>query len=173
MVSVDLIINRKTAHHEWDSLPSYNNTMSFYEKLAYTRTNPVFGKLAYLLLKLLGVEIPLGVKIGKGLLLHHGGMGIVIHPASVLGQNVSIYPGVTLGRADVFRSASTSKFSRIIVGDGVILGSGAKVLGDDGEILVGKGTVLGANAVLLQSTGENEIWAGVPARKVGMRDPMV
>ena len=147
--------------------------MSFYEKLAYARTNPVFGKLAYLLLKLLGVEIPRSVRLGKGLLLHHGGMGIVIHPASELGQNVSIYPGVTLGRADVFRPASASKFRRIIIGDDVILGSGAKVLGDDGELRVGKGTVLGANAVLLESTGENEIWAGVPARKVGMRDPLV
>lgn len=143
--------------------------MSFYEKLAALRTNRIFGRAAYLLLKILGVEIPRSVKIGDGLRLHHGGVGIVIHPASILGNNIGIYPGVTLGRADVFRPASNSKFERIVIGDDVILGSGAKVLGDAGTLTVAKGTVLGANAVLLTSTNENEIWAGVPAKKVGIR----
>lgn len=143
--------------------------MSFYEKLVYLRTNPIFGRLAYFWLKLLGVEIPLSVKIGKGFLLHHGGMGVVMHPASTLGANVSIYPGVTLGRADVYREAKHSKFQRIVVEDDVILGSGAKVLCGEGTLTIGKGTMLGANAVLLKSTGEYEIWAGVPAKKVGLR----
>ncbi len=145
--------------------------MSFYEKLVYARKTPFLGKVFYLVLKMLGVEIPLGVQIGKGLMLHHGGIGVVIHPKSIIGNNVGIYPGVTLGRADVFRTAGRSKFSRIIVEDGVILGSGCKVLGDEGELVVGAGCVIGANAVLLQSTQPNEIWAGIPAKKVGMREP--
>ena len=145
--------------------------MSFYEKLVYARKIPFFGKVFYLVLKMLGVEIPPGVQIGKGLMLHHGGIGVVIHPKSIIGSNVGIYPGVTLGRADVFRTAGRSKFSRIIVEDSVILGSGCKVLGDEGELVVGAGCVIGANAVLLQSTQPNEIWAGIPAKKVGMREP--
>ncbi len=143
--------------------------MSFYERLVYARKSRVFGKLAYFLLKLLGVEIPLSADIGPGFRLHHGGMGVVIHPKTMLGANVGIYPGVTLGRADVYRPAAESRFEGIVVADDVILGSGAKILCADGLLHVGRGTVIGANAVLTQSTGENEIWAGIPAKKVGER----
>lgn len=143
--------------------------MSIYERLVYARGNPLFGRLAYFMLKLLGAEIPLSVQIGPGFLLHHGGVGVVIHPRTVIGARVGIYPGVTLGRADVHLPASASAFEGIRVGDDVILGAGAKVLGGRGVLQVARGTVLGANAVLLSSTGENEIWAGVPARRVGQR----
>jgi serine O-acetyltransferase len=143
--------------------------MSIYERLVYARKSHFFGKLAYILLKLLGVEIPLSVVIGPGFLLHHGGMGVVIHPKTRIGARVGIYPGVTLGRADVYRPASESAFEGIVVEDEVILGSGAKILCDDGFLRIGRGSVIGANAVLTQSTGENEIWAGIPARKVGVR----
>jgi serine O-acetyltransferase len=143
--------------------------MSFYEMLVYARQRPLLGRLAYLALKVLGVEIPRAVKIGPGFLLHHGGMGVVIHPKSVIGARVGIYPGVTLGRADVYRPASASAFEGIVIEDDVILGAGAKVLCDQGFLRVARGTVLGANAVLLESTGENEIWAGIPARLVGKR----
>ena len=147
--------------------------MSFYERLVYARRWPILGRLAYFLLKLLGVEIPLSVKIGPGFLLHHGGVGVVIHPKTVIGARVGIYPGVTLGRADVYRPASQSKFEGIIVEDDVILGAGAKILCDNGIQRVRRGTVIGANAVLTESTGENEIWAGIPAKKVGMREPAI
>jgi serine O-acetyltransferase len=144
--------------------------MSIYERLVYARRHRLFGKLAYLLLKMLGAEIPPTVTIGSGFLLHHGGVGVVIHPKTVIGVRVGIYPGVTLGRADVYRAADRSAFEAIVVGDDVILGAGSKVLCERGVLRIGNGTVLGANAVLLESTGENEIWAGIPARKVGRRD---
>ena len=136
----------------------------------YARQSRLFGRLAYFILKLLGAEIPLSVLVGPGFLLHHGGMGVVIHPKSVIGARVSIYPGVTLGRADIHRPASRSAFQGIVIEDNVILGSGAKVLCKSGILRVRRGTVLGANAVLLESTGENEIWAGMPARRVGKRE---
>ncbi|MCX6079825.1 MAG: hypothetical protein NTW32_09860 [Chloroflexi bacterium] len=144
--------------------------MSFYEKLVYARSSKLFGRLAYGLLKLLGAEIPRSVRIGPGFLLHHGGVGVVIHPKTVIGARVGIYPGVTLGRADVYRSINLSAFEGIEVGDDVIIGAGAKVLCERGILKLSRGTVLGANAVLLDSTGENEIWAGIPARRVGIRD---
>ena len=143
--------------------------MSIYERLVYARKSRFWGKLAYILLKLLGAEIPLSVAIGPGFLLHHGGVGVVIHPKTVIGARVGVYPGVTLGRADVYRPASESAFEGIVVEDEVILGSGAKILGADGLLRIRRGSVIGANAVLTQSTGENEIWAGIPARKVGAR----
>lgn len=144
--------------------------MSFYTRLVYARRWPLLGKLAYFVLKTLGAEIPVSVKIGSGFLLHHGGVGVVIHPKTSIGKNVGIYPGVTLGRADVQHPIEESKFEGIRVEDDVILGAGAKVLCTQGILCLARGTVLGANAVLLESTGENEIWAGIPARKIGMRD---
>ena len=103
--------------------------------------------------------------------MHHGGVGVVIHPKTTIGKNVSVYPGVTLGRADVYRPIQASKFEGLRVGDDVILGAGAKILCDQGILEIGRGTVVGANAVLLQSTGPDEMWAGIPARKIGRRSP--
>lgn len=141
-----------------------------YTRLVNARTTPMIGGLAYYILKLLGVEIPRPVKIGEDFELAHGGFGVVIHPCTTIGKRVKIYPGVTLGRADIFRPAVQSNFEGILVEDDVILCPGAKILCKAGVLRVGRGSVVGANAVLLESTGVNEIWAGVPARCVGMRD---
>lgn len=138
-------------------------------KLVYRRNGRILGKSAYFLLKLLGIEFPRSVPVGDDLEIAHGGFGIVIHSKAEIGKRVKIYPGVTLGRSDIYRSAGESKFDKIIIGDEVILSSGCKVLGKKGTLRVGQGTIIGANAVLLESTGENEIWAGIPARKVGTR----
>jgi serine O-acetyltransferase len=139
-------------------------------RLVYARQSPLFGRLAYYALKLLGVEIPRSVPIGGDFELAHGGVGVVIHSRAEIGSRVKIYPGVTLGRADIHLPMERSKFERIIIEDEVILAPGAKVLCKEGTLRVGRGTVVGANAVLLQSTGEYEIWAGVPARCIGQRD---
>jgi serine O-acetyltransferase len=139
-------------------------------RLVYARQSPLFGRLAYYALKLLGVEIPRAVPIGSDFELAHGGVGVVIHSRAEIGARVKIYPGVTLGRADIHLPMERSKFERIVIEDDVILAPGAKILCKEGTLLVARGTVVGANAVLLQSTGENEIWAGAPARCVGRRD---
>jgi serine O-acetyltransferase len=136
-------------------------------RLVYQRHWPVLGRLAYYTLKLLGVEIPRTVRIGPDLELAHGAVGLVVHSKSVIGARVKIYSGVTLGRSDIHRPMSESKFEGIVIEDDVILAPGAKVLCKEGVLRVRRGTVVGANAVLLESTGEYEIWAGVPARCVG------
>jgi serine O-acetyltransferase len=141
-----------------------------YTRLVYLRTNQIFGGLAYYALKLLGIEIPKSVIIGKDFELAHGGFGVVIHPHSEIGDRVKIYPGVTLGRADVHLPIELSGFEGIVIEDDVILASGAKVLNKTGILHVRRSTVLGANSVLLTSTGENEIWGGIPANKIGERD---
>lgn len=138
--------------------------------LVYARRWPLLGPLAYYTLKLLGVEIPRSVQVGRDFELAHGGFGVVIHPHTTIGDRVKVYPGVGLGRADVHRQALQSRFEGIQVEDDVILASGAKVLCKEGILRVGRGTVVGANAVLLQSTGEYEVWVGLPARCVGKRE---
>jgi len=143
--------------------------MDFYTALVYARQKALIGKLAYYLLKILGAEIPRSVPVGSDFELAHGGFGVVVHSKSRIGKRVKMYPGVTLGRADIYRPMSESKFEGIVVEDDTILCPGAKILCKQGILTVGKGTVVGANAVLLESTGENEIWAGAPARCVGQR----
>ena len=143
--------------------------MDFYTRLVYARKLPIFGKLSYYLLKLLGSEIPMSVEIGKGFLLEHGGHGVVIHSKAKIGRGVHVYQGVTIGRADIYRPMEKSKFEGILIEDDVILCPGCKVLCKEEVLKVGTGTVVGANAVLLESTGEYEIWAGSPARCVGKR----
>ncbi len=141
-----------------------------YSRLVYARNLRLVGGVAYYVLKLLGIEIPRPVKVGEGLELAHGGFGVVIHPQSSIGKRVKIYPGVTLGRADIYRPISQSGFKGIMIEDDAILCPGAKILCKEGVLTVGRGSVIGANAVLLESTGENEIWAGVPARRLGTRN---
>lgn len=143
----------------------------FYTRLVYQRGSRIFSRLAYFALKLLGIEIPLPVQIGEDFELAHGGFGVVIHPRTRIGNRVKIYPGVTIGRADVYLPFDRSGFEGIVVEDNVILSPGSKVLCREGTLFVRRGTVVGANAVLLSSTGENEIWAGVPASYIGIREP--
>lgn len=143
--------------------------MDFYTSLVYARKTPLVGKLAYYLLKMLGAEIPCSVPIGEGFELAHGGFGVVIHSKTSIGKRVKVYPGVGTGRADIHHPISQSKFEGIVIEDDVILAPGCKILCKEGILRVRKGSVIGANAVLLESTGENEIWAGIPARHVGMR----
>lgn len=137
--------------------------------LLYARRWPLIGSVAYIKLKFFGAEVPRSVEIGEGVTLVHGAFGLVVHPNTRIGNRVKVYPGVTLGRADIQVPIEESAFESIDIGDDVILSPGAKVLGKQGVLRVGKGTVIGANAVLLESTGENEIWAGVPAKKIGQR----
>jgi len=144
--------------------------MDIYTSLVYARYRPILGRLAYYALKLLGVEIPRSVKVGKGFELAHGGFGVVVHSRTTIGERVKIYPGVGLGRSDIYRPIQQSRFEGVVIEDDVILSPGAKVLCKEGVLRVGRGTVVGANAVLLQSTGEWEIWAGMPAKLVGYRD---
>jgi serine O-acetyltransferase len=127
------------------------------------------GRFAYYILKSLGIELPLSVKVGKGLTLEHGAFGTVIHSHTIIGNHVKIYPGVTIGRADIYFPIAKSRFKGVVIEDDVILCPGSKILCKEGILHVRRGTVIGANAVLLNETGEYEIWAGIPAKMIGKR----
>ena len=114
------------------------------------------------------VDIPPSVVLKGKLVLAHGGMGVVIHPATEIGNNVKIYQQVTIGRSDIFNENPTSDFEGITIEDNVIIGAGAKIITKK-QLKIGKGTIIGANSVLTSSTGENEIWAGAPAKPIENR----
>lgn len=137
-------------------------------RLVYLRRSPL-RRLAKELLALYGVEVPASVDVGPGLRVLHRGFGTVIHGSTLIGSDVTVYHGVTVGRADAWVPGSESKMERVVIGDGAVLCAGAKILCKDGTLTVAAGSIVGANAVLTRSTGPNEIWAGAPARKVGMR----
>lgn len=123
-----------------------------------------------LLLVLFNLDFPAQVKVGRDLKLVHRALGTVVNGNTVIGDRVRIYHQVTIGRLDAHLPLSRSGMERIEIGDDVVLFPGAKILGGKGVTRVGNGTIVAANAVLTNSTGTNEVWAGVPARKIGDRD---
>lgn len=140
-----------------------------YSKLVNLIVNfKIFSYLSRKFLRLLVVEIPNSVRIGKNFSLPHGGMGVVIHPSTTIGDNVKIYQQVTIGRSDIWNDKPTEDFKGVHISDSVIICSGAKVI-TKRKLVIGVGTIIGANSVLTQSTGKNEIWAGIPAVKIGQR----
>lgn len=104
---------------------------------------------------LTSIEIHPAAKIGGGFFIDHG-LGVVIGETAEIGDNVTLYQGVTLG------GISLEKGKRHpTIEDNVVIGAGAKVLG---PIVIGKGTKIGANSVVLKSSPPNSIIVGVPGQ---------
>ena len=108
---------------------------------------------------LTGIEIHPGAKIGKNLFIDHG-MGVMIGETAIIEDNVSMYHGVTLG---AHARCELEKRRHPHVKSGVILGSGAKVLGC---ITVGENAKVGANAVVIKDVKANSTVVGIPAKEV-------
>jgi len=102
-----------------------------------------------------GIEIHPAAQIGDGLFIDHG-MGVVIGETSVVGKNVTLYQGVTLGGTGKEKGKRHPN-----IGDNVVIGTGAKVLGN---ITVGDNSYIGANAVVLKDVPPNATVVGVPGR---------
>ncbi len=102
-----------------------------------------------------GIEIHPAVQIGDNLFIDHG-MGIVIGETTVIGNNVTLYQGVTLGGT---RSTKTKRHPTLK--DNVIVGAGAKILG---PIVIGKNSKIGANSVVTKNIPSNTTVVGVPGR---------
>ena len=113
---------------------------------------------------LTGIEIHPAAKIGKNLFIDHG-MGVVVGETSIIGDNVTIYHGATLGGIS---PAENSENQRNIkrhptLKDHVIVGSGAQILG---PIILGNYARIGANAVVLKNVPEYGTMVGNPAKNI-------
>lgn len=126
------------------------------------RLGPVAKLISLLNFFLFGIEIAVRCPIGKGLFLPHT-QGTVIGAWSI-GENATIFQGVTLGAKEVDFSYQES--SRPTVEDGVTIGSGAKVLGG---LTLGSGSRVGANAVVLNDVAPGLLAVGIPAKVVDKR----
>jgi len=104
-----------------------------------------------------GIEIHPGAKIGKGLFIDHG-MGVVIGETAEIGDDCTIYHGVTLGGTGKERGKRHPT-----IGNNVLISTGAKILG---PFKVGDNSRIGANAVVLNEVEPNTTVVGVPGRAV-------
>lgn len=137
---VHAILNHNFAH------ALYNNKLLFLARLV-SQISRFFT----------GIEIHPGAKIDKGLFIDHG-MGVVIGETAIIETNVTIFHGVTLGGTgkEVGKRHPTIK-------SGVIIGSGAKILGN---ITIGKNSKVGANAVVVKDVPSNSTVVGIPAKVI-------
>ncbi len=114
---------------------------------------------------LTGIEIHPGAKIGDRLFMDHG-FGIVIGETAKIGDDVTIYQGVTLGGVmpSIHSDNQRNQKRHPTIGNNVIIGSGAQVLG---PIKIGDSSRIGANSVVTKDVPKNVTVAGVPAREFG------
>jgi serine O-acetyltransferase len=118
--------------------------------------------LSHITRGLTGIEIHPGAQIGPGCFIDHGS-GVVIGETAEIGANVTLYHGVTLG------GSSTRPGKRHpTLGDGVVVGAGAAVLGN---ILIEANSRIGANAVVVKSVPTNSVVVGVPGQIVTRSKP--
>lgn len=106
---------------------------------------------------LTGIEIHPGAKIGRRLFIDHG-MGVVIGETTIVGDDVTLYQGVTLGGTGKEHGKRHPTLE-----DGVVVGGGAKILGN---ITIGKNCRIGAGSVVVRNVPENSTVVGVPAHIV-------
>ncbi len=107
--------------------------------------------------RITGIDIHPGATIGPGFFIDHG-TGVVIGGTAIVGRNVTIYQGVTLGGTSLQR-----KKRHPTIGDNVTVGSGAAVLGD---ITIGENVKIGANSVVVKDVPPNSTVVGIPGRVV-------
>ncbi len=124
----------------------------------WVRNHKLMGRwLSQLVRNLTGIEIHPGAQIGQGLFIDHG-MGVVIGETSEIGNDVTLYHGVTLG------GTSLEKGKRHpTLGDRVVVGAGSKILG---PITIGEDSRIGANAVVVRSVPPNAVVVGVPGQNI-------
>jgi serine O-acetyltransferase len=108
--------------------------------------------------QLTNIDIHPGAKIGKEFFIDHG-IGVVIGETAEIGDNVTLYQGVTLGGTSLTRQKRHPT-----LGNNVVVGAGAKILG---PITIGNNVRIGANSVVTQDVPDNSVVVGVPGRIIG------
>ena len=116
---------------------------------------PLLPKIiTYLIRFVFGPYLPYKLKLGKGFKIGYGGIGVVIHERTIIGENVHIDQNVTIG-------GTSKKIDVPQIGDNVYIGAGAVVLG---PIVIGNNVVIGANAVVVKDIPNGSLVVGIPGK---------
>ena len=145
---LDVAVNSPGLHAIW----AYRLTHRLWRNPA---TRPLARVLSTLTRAVTGVEIHPGAQIGRRFFIDHG-MGVVIGATAVVGDDVMLYHGVTLGGRSLNRGVKRHP----TVGDRVTIGTGARVLGD---ITIGDDAQVGANSVVVKPVPSGAVATGIPA----------
>ncbi|WP_081581692.1 serine O-acetyltransferase [Pararhodospirillum photometricum] len=165
---VDTIMHRDPAAHSvWEVLLCYPG---LHAVLVHRLSHPLWARgwrtfarfLSHVAKVFTGVEIHPGARLGRRLFIDHG-TGVVIGETAEIGDDVTLYQGVTLGGTSLLPGKRHPT-----VGHGVIIGAGAHVLGPH---TVGDGARIGANAVVLSDVPAGATMVGIPARLAGRARP--
>jgi len=137
----------------------------FWYRIAHKLYTNRFKTIARLIMGfsqiLTNIDIHPGAKIGRRVFIDHG-IGVVIGETAIIGDDVTIYQGVTLG------GVSLNKGKRHpTIEDNVVIGGGAKVLGN---ITIGKGSKIGANSVVVKDVPPHSTVVGIPAKIIKRKD---
>jgi serine O-acetyltransferase len=160
-------LQRDPAARNWfEVLVNYSGLHAVW---SYRITHWLWRHRIYLLARMLsqvarwitGVEIHPGAVIGRRFFIDHG-MGVVIGETSEIGNDVTLYHNVTLGGVNLEKGKRHPT-----LGDGVVVGTGAKVLG---AIEIGSGSRIGANAVVVKSVPPDSVVVGVPGQIIRRKD---
>lgn len=137
----------------------YVNAISFYRFGRFSRRLgllPLQRIAEALNILAFSASIPARAEIGEGTVCEHRGIGVVVHPGAVIGRRCRILPhAVVGGRGGDGRTGAPR------IGDDVLIGTGAKILG---PVQVGDGAKVGANAVVLEDVPAGATAVGIPAR---------
>lgn len=143
------------------------NAIYFYRvsRWLYLHHIPVLPKLITLLIFLIyNSKIPYQAKIGRESTFGYGGMGVVIHSKSIIGENCTICQQVTIG-------GGNSRFPGVpVIGNNVYIAKGSIVMGG---ITIGNNVTIGANAVVTKPVPDNAIVAGVPAKILRIKEYII
>ena len=138
----------------------YRKAHKLYLKGKYYKARKISQKAAHKT----GIEIHPGAQIGDGFFIDHG-HGVVIGETAIIGDNVTLYQGVTLGG-----TGKEQGKRHPTVGNNVMIGAGAKVLG---SVYIGNNCKIGAGSVVLSDVPDNATVVGVPGRIVVLNDKRV
>ncbi|AZJ35035.1 serine acetyltransferase [Tenacibaculum singaporense] len=128
----------------------------FLQRISYAlRKLPIIPKLiTYFIRLVFGCYLPYSIKLGKKFVLGYGGLGIVIHARTIVGDDVHIDQNVTIG-------GTSKKYEVPKLGNSVYVGAGAAIIG---PVTIGNNVVIGANAVVVKDIPDGCLVVGVPAK---------
>ena len=130
----------------------------FLQRLSFfTRRVPVLPKIITLFIRLVfSCYLPYKLKLGKNFILGYGGLGVIIHERTIIGNDVHIDQNVTVG-------GTSKKHDVPKLGNSVYVGAGAKIIG---PITIGDNVVIGANAVVVNDIPSGSLVVGIPGKVI-------